>query len=88
MGRRIKGCNYTTKLTFLWRLKIDDFFAVENLSFQLTFPMLNDSVDNIRVALVPLHSDYPWQGGETVEVLSVLGIDVLQHIKPYSHEEL
>ena len=50
--------------------------------------MLNNIVDNICVASVRLHSDYPYQGGETVEVLGILGIDVLQHIKPYSHEEL
>ena len=50
--------------------------------------MLNNIVDNIRADSIPLHSDYPFQGGETVEVLGILGIDVLQHIKPYSHEEL
>ena len=62
--------------------------AVENLSFQLTFPMLNNVADNMHVSSVPLHSDYPYQGGETVEVLGILGIDVLQHTKPYSQEEL
>ena len=45
-------------------------------------------MDNICVASVPLHSDYPYQGDKTVEILGILGIDVLQHIKPYSHEEL
>ena len=64
------------------------FFAAENLSFQLTFPMLNNIVNNILVDSIPLHSDYPYQGGETVEVLGILGIDVLQHIRPYSHKEL
>ena len=59
-----------------------DFFAVENLSFQL-----NNIVNNILVDSIPLHSDYPYHGGETVEVLGILGVDVLQHIKPYSHEE-
>ena len=63
-------------------------FAVENLSFQLTFLILNNIVDNIHVASVPLHSDYPYQGVEIVEALGVLGIDVLQHIKPYPHKEL
>ena len=89
MGRRTKGYNYTAKLTLPCGQKIDvDFFAVENLSFQLTFPMLNNIVDNIHADSIPLHSDYRFQGGETVEVLGILGIDVLQHIKPYSHEEL
>ena len=64
------------------------FVAVENLSFQLTFPMLNNIVDNIRVDSIPLHSDYSYRVGETVEVLGILGVDVLQHNKPYSHEEL
>ena len=64
------------------------FFAVENLSFQLTFPMLNNIVDNIHADSIPLHSDYLYQGSEAVEVLGILGIDVLQYIKPYSHEEL
>ena len=44
--------------------------------------MLNNIVDNIRADSIPLHSDYPYQGGETVEVLGILGIDVLQYIKP------
>ena len=88
-GRWTEGYNYTAKLTLPCGQKINvDFFAVENLSFQLTFPMLNDIVDNIRADSIPLHSDYPYQGGETVEVLGILGIDVLQYIKPYSHEEL
>ena len=88
-GRWTKGYNYTAKLTLPCGQKIDvDFFAVENLSFQLTFPMLNNIVDNIRADSIPLHSDYPYQGGETVEVLGILGIDVLQYIKPYSHEKL
>ena len=88
-GRWTKGYNYTAKLTLPCGQKIDvDFFAFENLSFQLTFPMLNNIVDNIRADSIPLHSDYPYQGGETVEVLGILGIDVLQYIKPYSHEEL
>ena len=88
-GRWTKGYNYTAKLTLPCGQKIDvDFFAVENLSFQLTFPTLNNIVDNIRADSIPLHSDYPYQGGETVEVLGILGIDVLQYIKPYSHEEL
>ena len=43
-------------------------FAFENLSFQLTFPMLSNIIDNIRAASVPLHSDYPYQGVENVEV--------------------
>ena len=89
MGQRTKGYNYTAKLTLPCGQKIDvDFFAVENLSFQLTFPMLNNIVDNIRADSIPLHSDYPFQGGETVEVLGILSIDALQHIKSYSHEEL
>ena len=50
--------------------------------------MLNNIVDNIRADSIPLHSDYPYQGGEIVEVLGILGIEVLQYIKPYSHEEL
>ena len=84
-GRWTKRYNYTTKLTLPCGQKIDvDFFAAENLSF----PMLNNIVDNIRADSIPLHSDYPYQGGETVEVLGILGIDVLQYIKPYSHEEL
>ena len=88
-GRWTKGYNYTAKLTLPCGQKVNvDFFAVENLSFQLTFPMLNNIVDNIRADSIPLHSDYPYQGGEPVEVLSILGIDVLQYIKPYSHEEL
>ena len=36
--------------------------------------MLNNIVDNIRADSIPLHSDYPYQGGETVEVLGILGI--------------
>ena len=88
-GQWTKGYNYTAKLTLPCGQKIDvDFFAVENLSFKLTFPMLNNIVNNICADSIPLHSDYPYQGGETVEVLSILGIDVLQYIKPYSHEEL
>ena len=88
-GKRTKGYNYTAKLTLPCGQKIDvDFFAVENMSFHLTFPMLNNIVDNIRADSIPLHSDYLYQGGETVEVLGILGIDVLQYIKPYSHEEL
>ena len=84
-----KGYNYIAKLTLSCWQKVDvDFFAVENLSFQLTFPMLNNVFDNIRADSIPLHSDYSYQGGETVEVLGILGIDVLQYIKPYSHEEL
>ena len=39
--------------------------------------MLSNIVDNIRVDSTPLHTDYPYQGAETVEVLSILGIDVL-----------
>ena len=89
MGRRTKGYNYTAKNTLPCGQKIDvDVSAVENLTLQLTFPMLNNIVDNIRVDSIPLHSDYPYQGGETVEVLGILGTDVLQHIKPYSHSEL
>ena len=88
-GRWTKGYNYTAKLTLPCGQKIDvDFFAVENLSFQLTFPMLNNIADNICADSIPLHSDYPYQGGGTVVVLGILGIDVLQYIKPYSHEEL
>ena len=89
MGQRTKECNYTAKLALPCVQKIDvEFFAVENLSFQLTFHMLNINVDNICVDSIPLHSDYPYKGGNTVEVLGNLGIDVLQHIKPYSHKEL
>ena len=33
--------------------------------------MLNNIVDNIRVASVPLHSDYPYQDGETVDSLGI-----------------
>ena len=89
MCRWTKGYNYTAKLTLPCGQKIDvDFFAVENLSFLLTFPILDNIVDNICVDSIPLHSDYPYQGGETVEVLGILGIDVLQYIKPYSHEDL
>ena len=78
-GRWNKGYNYTAKLTLPCGQKINvDFFAVENLSFQPTFPMLNNIVDNICADSIPLHSDYPYQGGETVEVLGILGIDVLQ----------
>ena len=63
MGRRTKGCNYIAKLTLTYGQKIDvDFFTVENLSFQLTFPMLNNIVDNVRVDFIPLHSDNPYQG--------------------------
>ena len=88
-GRWTKGYNYTAKLTLLCGQTINvDFFAVENLSSQLTFPMLKYIVDNIRADSIPLHADYPYQGGETVEVLGILVIDVLQYIKPYSHEEL
>ena len=37
-GRWTKGYNYTAKLTLPCGQKIDvDFFAVENLSFQLTY---------------------------------------------------
>ena len=36
------------------------FFAVENLSFQLSFPMLNNIVDNIRADSIPLHSVLFW----------------------------
>ena len=50
--------------------------------------MLNNIVDNICTDSIPLHSDYPFQGGETVEVLGILDIDVLRYIKPYFHEEL
>ena len=47
-SRWTKGYNYTAKLTLPCGQKIDaDFFTVENLSFQLTFPMLNNIVDNI-----------------------------------------
>ena len=49
------------------------------MSFQLTFPIFNNIVDKIRLDFIPLHSDYPYQGGETIEVLGILGIDVLQH---------
>ena len=88
-GRWTKEYNYTAKLTLPCGQKIDvDFFAVENLSFQLTFPMFNNIVDNICADSIRLHSDYQYQGGETIEVLGILGIDVLQYIKPYSHEEL
>ena len=88
-GRWTKGYNYTAKLTLPCGQRIAvDIFAVENLPFQLTFPMLNNIVDNIRADSIPLHADYPYQGGETVEVLGILGIDVLQYTKPYSHEEL
>ena len=46
MGRRTKGYNYTAKLTLPCGQKIDvDFFAVENLSFYVTFPMLGNIVD-------------------------------------------
>ena len=88
MGRRTKGYNYTAKLTLPCGQKIDvDFFAVENLSFYVTFPMLGNIVDNIRNSSIPLHTDFPYQGAETVEVMGILGVDVL-HVKPYSHEEL
>ena len=50
--------------------------------------MLRDIVDNLHIDSIPLNSDYPYQGGETVEVWGILGTDVLQHIKPYSHSEL
>ena len=67
-GRWTKGYNYTAKLTLPCRQKIDvDFFAVEKMSFQLTFPMLNNIVDSIHADSIPLHSDYLYQGGETVE---------------------
>ena len=89
MGQRTKGYNYTAKLTLPCGQKIDvDFFPVENLSFYVTFPMLGNIVDNIRNSSIPLHTDFPYQGAETVEVMGILGVDVLQHIKPYSHEEL
>ena len=87
--RWTKGYNYTANLTLPCGQKIKvDFFAVEYLSFQLTSPMLNNIVNNILADSIPLHSDYPYQGVETVEVLGILGIDVLQYIKPHSHEEL
>ena len=89
MGRRTKGYNYTAKLTLPCGQKIDvDFFAVENLSFYVTFPMLGNIVDNIRNSSIPLHTDFSYQGSETVKFMGILGVDVLQHIKPYSHEEL
>ena len=38
--------------------------------------MLSNITDNIYAAFVPLHSDYPYQDVDTVEVLGILGIDV------------
>ena len=52
--------------------------------------MLRNIVNNMLLASIPLHSDYPYQGGssEIIEISGILGIDILQHIKPYSYEEL
>ena len=42
MGQRTRGYNHTAKLSLPCGQKTDvDFLAVENLSFQLTFTMLN-----------------------------------------------
>ena len=90
-GRWTEGYNYTAKLTLPFGQKIEVdffFFTVGNLSFRLTSPMLNNIVNNMLINSTPLHSGYPYQGGETVEALGILGIDGLQHVKLYSHEEL
>ena len=87
MGKRTKGYNYTAKLTLPDGRKINvDFFAVENLSFQLTFPMLSNVISNMKTFGVPLHLDFPYQGEENIVVMGILGTDVLQHFKPYSHQ--
>ena len=89
VGKRTKGYNYTAKLTLPCGQSINvDFFAVENLSFQLTFPMLGNVISNMETFAVPLHPDFPFQGEETIEVMGILGIDVLQHFKPYSHQNV
>ena len=45
-----KRYNYAAKLTLLCGQKTDvDFLAVENLSFQSTFLMLSNIIDNIHV---------------------------------------
>ena len=46
MGKRTKGFNYTAKITLPCGKGLNvDFFAVENLAFQLMFPMLNNIVN-------------------------------------------
>ena len=67
-----------------------NFFVSENKGFRYNYPMLRNIVNNMRLASIPLHSDYPYQGGsgEIIEISGILGVDVLQHIKPYSYEEL
>ena len=55
------------------------------------YPMLDNIINNMRVASIPLHVDYPYQGSgssSSIEVSGILAVDVLQYIKSYSHEEL
>ena len=86
-GKRTKGYNYTAKLTLPSGKGINvDFFAIENLSFELPFPMLSNVINNMKTFAVPLHPDFPYKGEESIEVMGILGVDVLQFFKPYAHQ--
>ena len=88
-----KGYNYPAEITLHCGKKINvNFFVNETLDSNQSFLLANKIIDNIRLASIPLHPDYQWQDlgyfGKKVECWGILGTDVLQHIKPYSHEEL
>ena len=89
-----KGYNYVAKITLPQGEKINvNFFVAKEPGLNHGFLMTNNIINNIRLASIPLHPDYPYPDaygyfGKTVEFWGILGTDVLQHIKPYLHEEL
>ena len=89
----LKGYNYPAEITLHCGKKINvNFFVNEEPGLNHSFLLANKIIDNIRLASIPLHPDYQCQDlgyfDKKVECWGILGMDVLQHIKPYSHEEL
>ena len=87
-----KGYKYSAEITLStphrWKINVN-FFVRENIRSMYNYSMSDNIINNMRVASIPLHADYPYQGGGgSIEVSGILGVDVLQHIKPYSYEEL
>ena len=92
-----KGYIYPAKITLPspheQKIKVD-FYIFRKLALAKDYDVLGNVIDNICQASIPLHPDSPYQGrsggffSTAIEISGVLGVDVLQYIKPYSHEEL
>ena len=86
-----KGFNLIANLTLPCGEKSSClFFALENFSLSLQIPMLPSVVKNMESAGYSVSPNYPGRNSEIVNILGILGNDILQEFTQFdlSHVEL